>query len=160
HLWVPQTHLYRNLEVSAERFPAKPFIVFYDTVIDYARFRRETEWIAGWLQQRCGVQRGDRVLLYMQNSPQFMTAFYGILRADAVVVPVNPMTLTEELRHLAADSGARVAFVAQDLWPRAAPLLAADGAAGRIPGALDHVIVAAYSDYLEQRTDLDVPEFV
>jgi acyl-CoA synthetase (AMP-forming)/AMP-acid ligase II len=44
-------------------------------------------------------QAGDRVLLVMQNSPQFMAAFYGILRADAVVVPVNPMNLTEELRH-------------------------------------------------------------
>ena len=45
------------------------------------------------------VKKGDRVLLYMQNSPQFVLAYYAILRADAVVVPVNPMNLSEELRH-------------------------------------------------------------
>ena len=151
HLWVPETHLYRNVEVSAMRFPHKPFVIFYDTVITYRRFQLETERIAGYLQQRCGVKRGDRVLLVMQNSPQFMAAYYGILRADAVVVPVNPMNLTEELRHYVHDSGARVAFTAQDLLPRLQPLLGQ---------GLDHAIVATYSDYLEAPTDLTVPDFV
>jgi fatty-acyl-CoA synthase len=151
HLWVPQTSLYYNVEVAAARFPAKPFIIFYDTAIDYRRFKQETEKVAGWLQQVCGVKKGDRVLLYMQNSPQFMIAFYGILRADAVVVPVNPMNLTNELRHYVTDSGAKVAFAAQELYPRIQPLL------GR---GLDRVVVATYSDYLEARTDLKVPEFV
>jgi fatty-acyl-CoA synthase len=155
HLWVPETHLYRTVEVSAMRYPRKPFAIFYDTVVDYARLQRETEAIAGWLQRRCGVKRGDRVLLDMQNSPQFMLAFYGILRADAVVVPVNPMNLTDELRHYVRDSGAKVACVAQELLPRMVPLLA--------PGqddALDHLIVATYGDYLEAETDLPVPDFV
>ena len=113
HLWVPQTSLYYNLEVSAARYPDKPFIVFYDTQISYRRFKDETEKVAGWLQQACGVKKGDRVLVYAQNSPQFMIAFYGILRAGAVVVPVNPMNLTGELRHYVHDSGAKVAFAAQ-----------------------------------------------
>ncbi len=137
--------------MSAARFPDKPFIIFYDTAIGYRRFKEETEKVAGWLQQVCGVKKGDRVLLYMQNSPQFMTAFYGILRADAVVVPVNPMNLTNELRHYMTDSGAKVAFAAQELYPRIQPLLG-DG--------LDTIVVASYSDYLEQPTDLHVPDFV
>jgi fatty-acyl-CoA synthase len=150
HLWVPETNLYHNVEVSAARFPDKPFMVFYDTVISYRRYKDETERVAGWLQQVCGVKKGDRVLLYMQNSPQFMTAYYGILRADAVVVPVNPMNLTGELRHYAQDSGAKVAFAAQELYPRIQPLLG-DG--------LDTIVIATYSDYLEQPTDLQVPDF-
>ena len=151
HLWVPQTNLYFNVEVSAARFPDKPFIIFYDTAIGYRRFKEETEKVAGWLQQVCGVKKGDRVLLYMQNSPQFMAAFYGILRADAVVVPVNPMNLTNELRHYMTDSGAKVAFAAQELYPRIQPLLGE---------GLDTIVVASYSDYLEQPTDLHVPDFV
>ncbi|HWP13118.1 MAG TPA: long-chain fatty acid--CoA ligase [Ramlibacter sp.] len=151
HLWVPQTNLYFNVEVAAARFPEKPFVIFYDTAISYRRFKEETEKVAGYLRQVCGVKKGDRVLLYTQNSPQFMTAYYGILRADAVVVPVNPMNLTNELRHYARDSGAKVAFAAQELYPRIQPLLG-DG--------LETVIVATYSDYLEQPTDLHVPEFV
>jgi len=151
HLWVPETHLYRNVEVSAMRFPAKPFIVFYDTTIGYRRFQQETEKVAGWLQQHAGVKKGDRVLLYMQNSPQFMVAFYGILRADAVVVPVNPMNLTDELRHYVRDSGAKVAFAAQDILPRLQPLL---------DEGLERIVVATYSDYLEVPTDFKVPDFV
>ena len=151
HLWVPETHLYRNVEVSALRFPRKPFVIFYDTVITYRRFQDETERVAGWLQQRSGVGKGDRVLLYLQNSVQFMVAYYAILRADAVVVPVNPMNLTDELRHYVADSGARVAFVAQELLPRMQPLLGA---------GLERIVVATYSDYLEVPTELPLPDVV
>ena len=151
HLWVPETHLYRNVEVSAMRFPTKPLVIFYDTAITYHEFQRETEAIAGYLRNRLRVKKGDRVLLYMQNSPQFMAAFYGILRADAVVVPVNPMNLTQELRHYVSDSGAAVAFAAQDLLPRLQPLLGE---------GLEHIVVATYSDSLRAPTELNVPEFI
>ncbi len=140
-MWVPDTTLSYNVEVAAARFPEKAFMIFYDTAISYRRFREETERVAGYLQQACGVKQGDRVLLDMQNSPQWITAFYGILRAGAVVVPVNPMNLANELRHYAQDSGAKVAFVAQELYPRIQPLLADDSADGdrrdlqRLPGS-------------------------
>jgi len=156
HLTLPQTHVFHNLEVSARRYPDKPFIVFYDTLLTYADFLREAEHIAGHLQQVCGVKPGDRVLLCMQNSPQWALAFYGILRANAVAVPVNPMNRVEELRHCLTDSGAQVAFVAQDLLPQVRPLLAPAGAAE----GLRHVVVATYSDHLRGPTDLRVPEFV
>jgi fatty-acyl-CoA synthase len=157
HLTVPQTHLFYNVEVSAARYPDKPFIVFYDTTISFAEFRQQAERIAGYLQQDCGVRAGDRVLLYMQNSPQWVLSYYGILRASAVVVPVNPMNKIDELRHYVADSGASTAIVAQDLLPQLQPLLGRSLADG--PG-LRHAIVATYSDYLKQATDLPVPGFV
>ena len=131
HLTLPETNLWFNVEVAAARYPDKPFIVFYDSVISFAEFKREAERIAGFLQQDCGVQAGDRVLLYMQNSPQWVLAFYAILRANAVVVPVNPMNRGEELRHYVADSGASTAFVAQDLLAQIEPQL------GRGPAAPD-----------------------
>ncbi|MBL0085514.1 MAG: long-chain fatty acid--CoA ligase [Ideonella sp.] len=155
HLFVPETHLYRNVEVSAMRFPNKPFTIFYDSVLSYREFQRATETVAAYLQQRCGVKKGDRVLLYMQNSPQFMVAYYGILRADAVVVPVNPMNLTDELRHCVRDSGAKVAFAAQEVYPRLQPLVGSGEGQG-----LGHVIVATYSDALTAPTDLPLPDFV
>jgi fatty-acyl-CoA synthase len=161
HLTLPQTNLFHNVEVSAARYPDKPFIVFYDTPLSYAQFLREAEQVAGHLQQVCGVQPGDRVLLCMQNSPQWVLAFYGILRANAVVVPVNPMNRVEELRHCVRDSGASVAFVAQDLLPQLRPLHAPAGAGHAVgDGTLRHLIVATYSDYLRAPTDLRVPDFV
>lgn len=155
HLAIPATNLFYNAEVSAARFPDKPFIYFYDTPITFAQFKDEAERVAGYLQQYCGVEKGDRVLLYMQNSPQWVIAYYGILRANAVVVPVNPMNLADELSHYIEDSGAKTAFVAQDLYPRIAPLVGEDVGAG-----LRHLLVATYSDYLRCAPSSPPPEFV
>ncbi|MGH8806615.1 MAG: long-chain fatty acid--CoA ligase [Noviherbaspirillum sp.] len=149
---TPDTSVYVNLEVSARRYPSKPAIIFYDTVLSYAQVHDDVLALAGYLQQVCGVQRGDRVLLNVQNSPQFIIAFYAILRADAMVVPLNPMLMTDELQHYIEDSGAKVAIVAQDIFPRIAPLIGVSG--------LQHVVVAAYSDYLTEATNLAVPDFV
>ncbi len=155
HLHVPETNLYFNVEVSAARFPHKPFVIFYDTVITFLQFKQETEKLAGYLEQVCGVKKGDRVLLYMQNSPQFMIGYYAILRANAVVVPVNPMNLTGELKHYVSDSDATVALVSQELYPRMKPLLENGQGAG-----LKHLVVAAYSDCLVAPTTLKVPDFI
>ncbi|WP_322058542.1 long-chain fatty acid--CoA ligase [Paraburkholderia sp. J63] len=154
HLTLPATNLFYNAEVAAARYPDKPFIVFYDAAVTFAQFRDEAQRLAGFLQQRCGVKAGDRVLLYMQNSPQWMVAYYGILRANAVVVPVNPMNTTDELRHYIEDSGARTVFVAQDLYPRVVPLV------GEAHGQLAHAVVATYSDYAGQVPGITPPDFV
>jgi fatty-acyl-CoA synthase len=152
HLEAPQTSLFYNLEVSARRHPDKPALVYYDTPVTYAELFAEAQSLAGYLERRCGVARGDRVLLFMQNSPQFVIGYYGILRANAVVVPVNTMYLTHEFLRTALDAGATTAIVSQELYARVKPLLSA--------GQLKHVIVAAYSDYLKRPTELAVPDFV
>ena len=151
HLTIPQTSLFFNLDVSAARYPDKPAVIFYDTPLTYADLKQEAELVAGFLQAECGVRRGDRVLLYMQNSPQFIIAYYAILRANAVVVPVNPMNLTEELHHYVSDTGASTIFAPQDLYQQVAPLVG--------PG-LRHVLVAAYADHMTRPTDLNVPDVV
>ncbi len=117
HLTLPQTNVFYNAEVSAARYPDKPFIAFYDTAVSFAEFKDEAERIAGFLQNECGVKAGDRELLYMQNSPQWVLAFYGILRDNAVVVPVNPMNRPDELRHYVEDCQDTAAFVSRDALP-------------------------------------------
>jgi len=150
-LTPPETSVWFNLEVSATRFPDKPAVVYYDTVLTFSALRREAERLAGFLQRECGVRRGDRVGLYLQNSPQFIIGYYAILRADAMVVPINPMLLTKEVGHIVTDSGASVLIAAQDQVARVVPL---------IGHGLSRVIVAAYSDYLTAPTDLDVPAWI
>lgn len=150
-LSVPDTDLYANVEISAWRWPDKNFLIFYDSPLTFAQFRDECEALAGHLQGPCGVRPGERVVLYLQNSPQFIIGFYAILRAGAVVVPVNPMNRTEELMHMVRDSGAKTAIVAQNLLGEVAPLLSQ---------TLDHLVVACYGDYLHVPTDLNIPDFV
>ncbi len=144
--------LVESCRVGDARAPDRPAIVFYDKTLTYRELERECERLAGFLQRECGVARGDRVALYMQNSPQFVIAFYAILRADAVVVPVNPMNLTGELDYMLRDSEASVMIASQETAANAVPLL------GGKP--LRHLVVGAYSDYLPADTDLPVPEFV
>ena len=160
HLDVPATHLYANVERAAAQHPDKPYFIFYDTPLSYGQFHVETERLAGYLQQVCGVRKGDRVLLYMQNSPQYALAYYAILRADAVVVPVNPMNLTDELRHYISDAQATTIFVPQDLYHHVQPLLNEGVHEAPDSEGLRHAIVATYSDYLTEPTDLRVPPFV
>src|SRR5687767_13180838 len=148
NLTLPQTSLWANLEVSSQRYADKPCLVFYDTVITYCQVRQDAEWLAGYLQTECAVKRGDRVALFLHNSPQFVIAFYAVLRADAVVVPVNTMNLTGELEHVLEDSGATVLITAQELFPQAEPLQ------GRL---VRRGIIACYADYLTAATDLKVP---
>ena len=151
HLELPRTSLYENLAISARRYPQRPATLYYGGVLDYAQLAAQVDALAGFLQQRCGVARGDRVALFMQNCPQFVVAVYAILRADAVVVPVNSMNRLEEVRHIVRDSGARTALVAQELAPELLPLR------GEL---LDHVVVATYSDYIDAGTDLPLPGVV
>ena len=140
---VPETSLFENLEISARRFPAKTAIQFYGNAISYAALLDEAERLAGYLQQVCGVERGDRVVLFSQNSPQFIAAYFAILRADAVVVPANAMLLEDELRHIVTDSGAVAAFAARELLRHIAPLI------GTTP--LRHVVAHSYGDALAEQ---------
>ena len=151
-LHIPATSLYYNLELAATRWPDKPAIVYYDTIISYARLKREVDAMAAYLQQHCGVLKGDRVALFSQNCPQFVIAYYAILRADAAVLPINAMCATAELAHYLDDAGAKVAFVARELYERIEPYVH--------PEHLSRVLVHACGDYLEVATDLDVPEWI
>src|SRR5690606_18698587 len=130
------------------RQPSRIAIDYYGRRLSYRELKEQVDALAGYLQQRCGVARGDRVLLDLQNSPQFVIAYYAVLRADAVVVPVNPMHLTEELRHYVEDAGVRVAIVGEDVLEQAMPL------------KLGSTVVASYQDYLPEKTDLPVPEML
>ncbi|MCX4151397.1 MULTISPECIES: long-chain-fatty-acid--CoA ligase [Paraburkholderia] len=148
HLPLPQPSLYENLETSAGRYPRKTALHYYGGALSYAQLRQEVEALAGFLQRQCGIARGDRVALYMQNSPQYVIGYYAILRANAVVVPVNPMNNTAELRHIIEDCGAKVALLGDEPYENARPLLG---------DAISHVIVARYADYLSDSTNLPLP---
>ena len=137
----PATSLWHNLAVSALRYPDKPATVFFGSVLTWAQLKAAAERLAAQLQA-LGVGKGDRVLLNLQNTPQLIVAHFAILRADAVVVPVNPMNRAEELKHYITDPDARVAITSADL---AGELAAASDA---LPPAdrLAHLIVTQYTD--------------
>jgi fatty-acyl-CoA synthase len=137
---IPTTNLSFNLQTTAARYPHTKAIIYGEKSISYKELLYQVEQLAAYLQVDCGVQKGDRVLLYTQNSAQYVIGYYAILRADAVVVPVNPMNKTGELKHYIEDSGATVVITTQDVFPNIAPLVGS--------GTLQKTVVGAYSDCL------------
>ena len=144
-LVVPETTLWFNLEVSARRYPNKPVCIYLGRALTYGELHRQAEALAGWLQAQ-SLQRGDRVLLYMQNCPQFLVAFYAVQRADAVVVPVNPMNRAEEFGHYIVDPSARICITTADLAATVAE------ANARLPAQqqLAHLLVTRFSDAMPE----------
>jgi fatty-acyl-CoA synthase len=151
-LTVPKTNLYYNLQVSADRYPEKTAINYYDSLISYRQMLDEVNKVAGFMQKKLGITKGDRVLLYMQNCPHFIIAYYAILRIDAVVVPINAMNVTEEVEFYLKDSEAKLAIVAQELVERIEPLMKCS--------SVSHVIALSYSDYIVADTDIELPDEV
>jgi fatty-acyl-CoA synthase len=137
----PATSLWDNLAISARRYPDKAAIVFFGRRHRYAEVAAQAERLAARLYA-LGVRRGDRVLLCMQNCPQLIVAHFAILRANAVVVPVNPMNRAEELKHYIIDPDVRVAITTGDLAPELVKASDALAAGER----LEHLIVTQFTD--------------
>ena len=146
---VPERSVATNLALTAARDPDGIATVYHRAEWTWGALAADVDHLAGWLVRAAGVARGDRVLLFQQNSPLFVLGYYAILRADAVVVPVNPMNRAAELAHLAADTGARVCLAGQELLPPLAPLLA--------DGTLAHVVACACADAAGDDPDFPLP---
>ena len=154
----PETTLWANLDITLRRYPDRVAFVFFDRSITFRELHARVESLAGWLQQKAGVSKGDRVALCMQNSLQFVIGYYAILRADAVVVPVNPMNKAAELSHYITDPGAKVAICGSEIaaeWAAANQEVAAKDASL----ALQHLLVTRYCDEMTggKLPETDVP---
>ncbi len=139
------------LRATAARRGEALAIAFYGAEISFSELLWRVERLAGFLQHRCGVAHGDRVLLDMQNSPHAIIAYQAIARAGGVVVPVNPMSMPDEIAYLAADSGAAVALIGAELIGRFATL---------VPAPLGRVVVAAYGDEVPADTPFRLPPVI
>ena len=143
-LTAPQTSLWMNLQISAMRFPNKLALVFMGQQWTYSQLQHQAEVIASALS-KMGVQKGDRVVLDMQNCPQLVITHFAILRLDAVVVPVNPMNRMEELKHYILDPDTKVAVTTADL----APELAAASNALPKDQQLKNLLVTQFTDVFD-----------
>ena len=103
------TNLATNLKDAAGQYPDRPAVRLDDDVIAYAELDDLTARVAGWLHGR-GIEPGDRIGLMLPNVPAFVVLYYGVLRAGATVVPMNPLLKAREVRHYLSDSGAKIVF--------------------------------------------------
>jgi long-chain acyl-CoA synthetase len=100
---------------SAQAGGERPALFLGETqVANYAEFDAGARAVAGWLQAQ-GVKPGDRVAIFMKNTPEYLILFYGIWYAGAAVVPINAKLHSREADFILDDSGAKLVFASPDL---------------------------------------------
>ena len=98
-------NLARALAKSAHRQPDKSALYWGGSQFTYAQIWSQSLAVAHHLRRELGVRAGDRVGLWLKNCPEFVTAFFGILQAGAVVVPINNFLKPAEVGFILADAG-------------------------------------------------------
>jgi long-chain acyl-CoA synthetase len=106
----PAGPVFQFLDNAAQKYPDRACTIFHGAEISYKEMNAITDHIAGALVGM-GVKKGDRVGIFMPNTPQFVMAYFGILKAGGVVVATNPLYTPPEIEHQANDSGVEIMFV-------------------------------------------------
>jgi len=103
-LSYPAVPIFHFLEESAIKFPDKPCTIFKGAVITYREMSQITDELAAALVD-LGLKKGNRVGILIPNTPQFVMAYFAVLKAGGVVVATNPQYTGREIIHQANDSG-------------------------------------------------------
>ena len=101
--------LFSLLDESASKYPDQVYTIFSDTTRTYAQVKDTADRIAHFLAAR-GIQKGDRVGIFLPNLPHYPAIFFGILKAGAVCVTCNPLYTANELNYQLKDAGAKAVF--------------------------------------------------
>lgn len=111
----PSVTLFELLEESARKYPENPCTIFKGEKISYKEMNALTDRLAAGLVD-LGVKKGDRVGIFMPNSPQFVIAYFAILKAGGVVVATNPLYSAREIEHQANDAGFEIMLVMSNFY--------------------------------------------
>ena len=122
---IPLTPV-RFLRYAEQQFPGKTAVVCGEQRFTYAQFAERASRLAGALRQ-AGVKAGDRVAFLSLNCHRLLEAYYGVLEAGAVLLPLNVRLAPNELAYILNDAGAKVLFLQQEF------LQAADSFRQNIP---------------------------
>jgi long-chain acyl-CoA synthetase len=107
------TNLAQNLIATAEEHPDGVALKLDDAEVTYAQLDGASAHVAGLLKEK-GVEAGDRVGIMLPNVPYFAVAYYGTLRAGAVVVPMNVLLKGREVEFYCSDPEVKVLFAWHD----------------------------------------------
>ncbi len=112
----PDVPLYQFLEDSAKRFPQNPALIFLNGKMSYSALDATVNRLANALTD-LGVKKGDRVAIYVANSPQYVISYYAILKIGAIIMPINPLYVAHEVEHQVNDAGAETIIVMSRFYP-------------------------------------------
>src|SRR5512136_494868 len=97
--------VFTKFERMSEKYPDRPAVIYLGEKFTFARLRNLIDRF-GTALRHLGVRKGDKVLLYITNSAQWVISFFAIQKIGAVVVPVAPIYTSFEIEYMINDSGA------------------------------------------------------
>ena len=109
---IPDKSLPQVFDEIAAKYSSKDAIIFYGNKISYGKLKEEVDRFASALHE-LGIRKGDKIAVYLLNSPQYIIAYFGALKAGATLTPISPVYTSIEVRHQLEDSGAE-SIVCQD----------------------------------------------
>lgn len=109
---IPDKSLPQVFDEIAAKYSSKDAIIFYGNKISYGKLKEEVDRFASALHE-LGIRKGDKIAIYLLNSPQYIIAYFGALKAGATLTPISPVYTSIEVRHQLEDSGAE-SIVCQD----------------------------------------------
>ena len=115
HIDYPEVPLSYFLEEAARKHPETPCTIFKGAKISYREMNELTDRLACGLAE-LGVKKGDRVGIFMPNTPQFVMAYFGVLKLGAIVVATNPLYSAREIEHQVNDAGIEVMLVMSNFY--------------------------------------------
>jgi long-chain acyl-CoA synthetase len=145
---LPEKSMIDLFEESAERVPDVDAIRYFDASISYSELNDLADRFATLLASR-GVEKGDRVAVYVQNNPQFLVAQYGAWKRGAIFVPINPMLKHKELDYHLNDSGTKVLVCLESLYESVAKEVLPDT-------SVEHVFTTSELDFLPEGAEGDI----
>jgi long-chain acyl-CoA synthetase len=116
NLEYPKVSLHAILEKTAKEHPEKAAIAYFEREITYAELDSLSNQFAGALNA-IGVKKGDRIAVFLPNIPQFVIAYYGVLKAGAVLTAISPLHREREVEHQLNDSEAETVVALDSLYP-------------------------------------------
>ena len=111
----PEVPIFHFLEESARKYPDQPCTIFKGAKISYQEMNAITDRLAAGLAD-VGIKKGDRVGIFIPNTPQFVMAYFAALKLGAIVVATNPLYTAREIEHQANDSGMEVMIVMSNFY--------------------------------------------
>jgi len=115
HIDYPEITLNEMLEDAARKYPDAPCTIFKGARITYREMNELTDRLAAGLVD-LGIKKGDRVGIFMPNTPQFVLAYFAILKAGAVGVAINPLYAPREIEHQVNDAGIEVMLAMSNFY--------------------------------------------
>jgi long-chain acyl-CoA synthetase len=115
HIDYPEVSLFYFLEEAARKYPEVPCTIFKGAEISYQEMNELTDRLAAGLAG-LGVKKGDRVGIFMPNTPQFVLAYFAILKLGAVVVATNPLYSAREIEYQSSDAGIETMLVMSNYY--------------------------------------------